>query len=66
MFIDAAHDYENVKLDIQHWLPKVRVGGIIAGHDYDPRWEGVIKAVDESFSGKNIEIDGLAWIDKII
>lgn len=34
VFIDAAHEYENVMADIAVWLPKVKVGGILAGHDY--------------------------------
>ena len=34
VFIDAAHDYESVKKDIEAWYPKVKRGGIISGHDY--------------------------------
>ena len=34
MYIDARHDYESVKEDLEHWLPKVKLGGIVAGHDY--------------------------------
>ena len=34
VFIDAAHDYDSVKQDIISWLPKVKIGGIISGHDY--------------------------------
>jgi hypothetical protein len=34
VFIDAAHDYDSVKQDIISWLPKVKKGGIISGHDY--------------------------------
>lgn len=35
VFIDAAHDYDNVLQDIIHWYPKVKSStGIIAGHDY--------------------------------
>lgn len=52
IFIDASHDYENVKRDISLWSPKVRVGGIVSGHDYagagDRRGRfGVRRAVDE-------------------
>jgi predicted O-methyltransferase YrrM len=32
--IDAAHDYKSVTEDIKMWSKKVRVGGIISGHDY--------------------------------
>ena len=34
VFIDAAHDYGNVCADINVWLPKVKRGAILAGHDY--------------------------------
>jgi predicted O-methyltransferase YrrM len=34
VFIDGAHDYLNVKLDIEAWLPKVRPGGYLSGHDW--------------------------------
>jgi hypothetical protein len=43
------HDYENVKADILAWKPKVKPGGIMAGHDYGPHAPGVIKAVNEVF-----------------
>ena len=49
VFIDASHEYEHVKEDISCWLPKLKSGGTIAGHDY-PGWDGVKKAVDEKFS----------------
>ena len=34
VYIDAAHDFVNVTLDIAAWEKKVRKGGVIAGHDY--------------------------------
>lgn len=45
VFIDAAHDYDSVKADILAWLPKVKKGGILSGHDYN--YPDVKKAVDE-------------------
>ena len=33
VFIDADHGYERVREDIRAWRPKVRPGGILAGHD---------------------------------
>lgn len=60
LFIDADHSYEGVKRDIQMWIPKVRSGGVIAGHDYD--WEGVKKAVDELFANTKITPWGSSWL----
>lgn len=34
VYIDANHDFVNVTNDIDTWKKKVRVGGILAGHDY--------------------------------
>lgn len=34
VFIDGDHSYEAVAQDIKAWLPKIKLGGILAGHDY--------------------------------
>jgi len=33
VFIDADHRYQSVVADIRAWMPKVRSGGYITGHD---------------------------------
>ena len=54
VFIDGNHAYEYVKSDIELWLPKIRSGGIICGHDFSrnagPIHIGVAQAVDEFVS----------------
>ena len=61
VFIDADHRYEHVRADIAAWLPKVRRGGMIAGHDYESReFPGVVQAVKETF-GDAVEVRGVVW-----
>jgi hypothetical protein len=63
VYIDADHNYEPVKLDINLSLKKIRHGGIIAGHDYKPKYtEGVIKAVHETFGKPDKLYKDSSWI----
>lgn len=49
VFIDGDHSYESCKEDILAWHPKVKRGGILAGHDYSDTFPGVMKAAEEIF-----------------
>ena len=35
VYIDANHDFVNVANDLHTWKKKVRLGGILSGHDYE-------------------------------
>ena len=45
VFIDASHDYNSVKGDIEYYTPKLKPNGWLCGHDMD--FPGVNKAVNE-------------------
>ena len=48
LFIDGPHSYKGVCIDMDSWCPKVRKGGIISGHDFNPNCSdgrNVIKAI---------------------
>jgi hypothetical protein len=58
VYIDGNHFYFYVKQDIELWYPKVKIGGLVAGHDYDisdrniDHGCNVKQAVDEFFGNK--------------
>lgn len=58
VYIDADHSYEAVKADIEAWLPKVKVGGVLAGDDRTAG--GVAQALAELLPEH--EIDGVNWV----
>jgi hypothetical protein len=66
VFIDACHEYSCLKQDIEVWMPKIKNGGILAGHDYNNGWSGVNLAVDEIFGKKNIQTQEYCWIYNIV
>lgn len=71
VFIDADHSYEGVVSDIEAWLPKLKPGGLLAGHDYDnpdfPKF-GVKRAVDEFCvrTGLTLDLgDNFCWFVRL-
>jgi hypothetical protein len=59
IYIDANHSFQGCSSDLQDWWPKLKVGGLFAGHDYvDGRFPegnfGVKSAVDQFREINNI------------
>lgn len=68
VYIDALHDYENVKRDISDALTYIRPKIAIAGHDYNPdliHVAGVKRAVDEAFNGDIKVFGDTSWLHMI-
>lgn len=59
VYIDANHEYEYVKEDLYLWYPKVKSGGLFAGHDIysTVTWPGVKQAVHEFIGVIGVEIE---------
>jgi hypothetical protein len=62
VFIDGDHREESVTADINAWWPKVRAGGILAGHDYDET--GPANAAHDFAFRAQIPVwqDGRCWV----
>jgi hypothetical protein len=64
-YIDAIHTREGVKNDIKLWLPKIKKGGFITGHDYQGKFPGVIKAVNELLGKPDKIFPDTSWVKKV-
>jgi len=59
-FLDGNHTYEHLKKDIELWYPKIKKGGILAGHDYT--WGGVARAVNETLDDIKLIPNTSCWL----
>lgn len=60
VFIDGSHNCKCVLEDIRAWLPKVKPGGVLAGHDADEI--GVVAAIGEALPAASIR-ERCWWYD---
>ncbi len=65
VWIDAVHDKPHVLEDIAAWMPLIRPGGVIGGHDHTPSFPGVEEAVREAFGEGGYEIRGSSWLKRL-
>jgi predicted O-methyltransferase YrrM len=64
VYIDAAHDYDNVKADLEAWTPKVKIGGLVSGddfYDFPSGKGGVMQAVCEFTSHNRYNLKLTDW-----
>lgn len=61
VFVDGDHAQEGVSSDIRTWLPKIKRGGRLIGHDANMR--SVADGIAEHFDTVNLGDDHIWWID---
>jgi hypothetical protein len=54
VFLDGDHTYEGTKKYLRAIVPKIKSGGVVAGHDYESQWPGLVLAVDEIFPDRRL------------
>jgi hypothetical protein len=57
IYVDGyAHNGEEGGKTFYDWYPKLRGGGVLAGHDYSSQWPEVISAVDAFVSALKLPL----------
>jgi lipopolysaccharide biosynthesis glycosyltransferase len=64
IYIDGLHTYEGCKADILHLAKYLKPDGVLAGHDYCKKFEGVIKAVNETLGEPDQLFKDTSWVVK--
>lgn len=62
LHIDADHNYEPVKAQIEWAKPLMVKGGVMCGDDYSSNWPGVVQAVNEALPAHHVEI--VMWVQE--
>ena len=62
IFIDGDHTKEGVERDLLAWMPKIKPGGYLMGHDI--HMPGV-KAVVDKYIKQYKELDNYVWVSQI-
>jgi hypothetical protein len=57
VYIDGNHYEDYVKRDIDNWWPKIKLGGVISGHDYNhPSIPHLTTCVNQFFSKIDLQV----------
>lgn len=61
VYLDGAHDMENVLQDLELWYPKLKPGGLLGGHDFShPNPECAHNGVKEAVT-EWMRVNGLSF-----
>lgn len=60
VFIDGSHTYQDIKRDIEMWLPRITKGGLICGHDFT-NMADVKYAVEETVKDFKVARNTSIW-----
>jgi predicted O-methyltransferase YrrM len=66
VYIDGLHTYEQIKKDINNYIPLLKNNCFIGGHDYDLNWYGVVKGINEVLGEPDLIFRDNSWIKKIL
>ena len=61
--IDATHEFKDVVQDIKAWRPKIKPGGILAGHDW--HLQTVRNAVKEFWGDVEVDAKQNCWMKRL-
>jgi hypothetical protein len=67
LFEDSQHVNPQMRDNLNFWVPLVRPGGVISGHDYTPNWPDVVKEADALAHTLGVELhrqSSVWWVIK--
>lgn len=65
VYIDGNHSGGAVCADIKAWLPKIKPGGWLGGHDWSSAFPGVVRAVTTLLPGVPKVFQDTSWLVQI-
>lgn len=66
IYYDAVHKLGPARAALKRWLPHIKNGGYIAGHDFCGYWGEVVDAVLEAIGLPHIRTKDGSWAKKVV
>ena len=62
IYFDTDHSYEYLSKELKVWYPKVKMGGVLAGHDYSGDVERAVKEFFAEDVGSVFGTFSYSWV----